>query len=170
MTTFILAIVTHTPLWVWGLLATLVALGLRQTREQTLTGARLWTLPLVLSTLSLVGIGQSFGWWSAAQPAWAAGVGLGATASLALGLPRRIHRLADGRFLVLGSWLPLAVIMTIFMLRYALAVALSFAPEVAHSALWATASGAVYGLPGGLYAARAWYVTAQRPLPAACPA
>jgi hypothetical protein len=170
MTHFVAAVVRSTPLWVWLLLAALVALGLRQARDQTLSGARLWTLPLTFSVLSLVGLGQSFGWWSAAQPAWLAGVGLGASASLALGLPGRIRTLADGRYLVRASWLPMAVILAIFALRYALAVTLSMAPDLAHDSAWAAAAGTVYGLPAGLYAARAWYVTVRRPLPAACPA
>lgn len=164
MTHFVATVVKNTPLWVWVLLAALVALGLRQARDQTLSGARLWTLPLTFSVLSLVGLGQSFGWWSAGQAAWLAGVGLGAAASLALGLPRRISRLTDGRYLVRASWLPMIVILAIFGLRYALAVALSMAPDIAHHTGWAAAAGAVYGLPTGLYAARAWYVTARRTL------
>ena len=128
------------------------------------------TLLVAQFLLSLVGLGQSFGWWSAAQPAWLAGIGLGASASLALGLPRRIRTLADGRYLVRASWLPMVVILAIFALRYALAVALSMAPDLAHDTAWAAAAGTVYGLPAGLYAARAWYVTARRPPAAACPA
>lgn len=167
MTSFVVAVVSHTPSWVWALLAALVAFGARQTRDQRLSERRLWTLPLAFSALSLLGIGQSFGWLSVAQPAWLAGVMAGAAASVVLGLPRRIKPLPDGLYLVRGSWLPMAVILTVFALRYALAVVLSSAPALADHASWATVAGAVYGLPTGLYAARAWFVTHR--LPSAMP-
>jgi hypothetical protein len=100
---------------------------------------------------------------SVSQPAWLAGVGLGPAASLALGLPRRIRRLTDGRYLVRASWLPMIVILAIFGLRYVLAVELSMTPDIAHHTGLAAAAGTVYGLPTGLFAARAWYVTARHP-------
>ncbi len=169
MTTFVVTVVARAPSWVWALLAVLVAVGLRQTRDQRLSELRLWTLPLTFSALSLLGLDQNFGWLSAAQPAWLVGTMLGAAASYALGMPRRIEPLPGGLYRVRGSWLPMAMILTIFALRYALAVVLSIAPELAHDAAWAAATGAVCGLPTGLYAARAWFVTRRLPLAMSLP-
>ena len=43
-----IAILQHTPVWVWGLLAVLVTLGLSQTRSRELSLTRVTVLPLVL--------------------------------------------------------------------------------------------------------------------------
>ena len=41
-----IAIVRHTPVWVWGLLAALVAVGLAQTRDRELSLKHVTILPL----------------------------------------------------------------------------------------------------------------------------
>lgn len=54
-------ILQHTPVWVWILLAALVALGLTQTRARRMTRRRATLLPVAMVTLSLVGVVSSFG-------------------------------------------------------------------------------------------------------------
>src|SRR5439155_15157054 len=56
MITMLLQIVQHTPVWVWGLLAGLVALGVSQARDREVSLARITILPLVMLALSFSGV------------------------------------------------------------------------------------------------------------------
>ena len=53
---FALSIVQHTPVWVWGLLAGLAALGLRQSRPHDVSPLRATLLPLAMLVLALAGV------------------------------------------------------------------------------------------------------------------
>lgn len=162
MTTFISTILTHTPLWVWGLLAGLVALGLRQSRDQVLTLRRVLLLPASMGAWAFFSAGQAFGWRPATVAAWLAGAALGCAANRWLMLPRRVQALPDGRYAVGGSWAPLVLFITIFMVRYAVAAALAVVPELATLPAFAAAACALYGLPSGLLVARARRVLQAR--------
>lgn len=101
---------TTPPLWVWALLALILAVGLRQARGVQQRLWRLLCLPL----------------------AWL--LGLGAGILLALGL--RWGRLARYEphtrlYHVPGSWLPLALMLGIFGLRYLSAVFAALHPVAA---------------------------------------
>ena len=56
----LIQIVRHTPPWVWGLLAALVALGLSQTLPRQMSTRRVTVLPIVLLALSLAGVATTF--------------------------------------------------------------------------------------------------------------
>ncbi len=152
---FIIAVVTHTPLWVWALLAALVALGLSQTRDQVLTAPRLLAQPLGMGAYALFGATQAFGWHAGVQPMWLLGLALGFGLNHWLRLPRRMQALPDGRFAIGGSWTPLALIVGVFSLRYLAAVSIALTPQLAHQPWFAALASALYGLPIGLLAARA---------------
>jgi len=116
----LLQIVQHTPLWVWGLLAVLVALGLSQVRTREVSMVRMTILPLVLLALSFSGVVSTFAHATIAILAWAVGV----TAAIALGRPFMKVRGASwssetGLLHVPGSWLPLALIVILFLIKYA---------------------------------------------------
>lgn len=156
MTTFILTVISRTPLWVWLLLAALLALGLRQTRDQVLPRWRVVFLPLALGAWSLWSASSAFGWHAHTQPFWLLGAALGVALNLALKLPRRVHTQSDGRVAIGGSLAPLVLIVLIFALRYVGSAALAIAPQLGVMPEFAAASCALYGLPSGLLAARAW--------------
>ncbi len=155
MSQFILSVVTHTPLWVWGLLAALVALGLSQSRDHVLTAPRLLLQPLGMGAFAFSGATQAFGWHAGVQPPWLLGVGLGFGLNHWLRLPRRMQALPDGRFAIGGSWTPLALILGVFMLRYVAAASMAVVPQLASQSLFAALASALYGLPIGVLAARA---------------
>lgn len=162
MGTFLITVVTHTPLWVWGLLAGLVALGLRQSRDQVLTPRRVLLLPAALGGWAFFSATQAFGWHLATVAAWLVGLGLGYALNRWLMLPRRVQALADGRFAIAGSWAPLVLFLTIFMLRYAVSASLAVVPDLATLPTFAAVACAFYGLPCGLLAARAQRVLQAR--------
>ena len=153
---FFIAIVQHTPAWVWGLLTALVALGLWQTRPLEMSLTRVTVLPLVLTTLSLGGVLSAFGHLPVAFVAWAAGV------AVALGLARKAVSVrgaswsaSRGLLHVPGSWLPLVLIVSLFAVKYGAGVSLSLAPALASDWTFAGLCSLAYGMFSGLFLARA---------------
>ncbi|MEO8806255.1 MAG: DUF6622 family protein [Burkholderiaceae bacterium] len=153
---FFIAIVQHTPVWVWGLLAVLVVLGLSQTRSREMGLTRVTVLPLVLTALSLGGVLSAFGHLPVAFAAWAAGI------AAALGLARRAVAVrgaswspSRGLLHVPGSWLPLVLIVSLFALKYGAGVSLALAPALASDTSFAGLCSLAYGTFSGLFLARA---------------
>lgn len=151
-----IAILQHTPVWVWGLLVVLIALGLWQARDREVTLARITILPLVLLALSLSGVLSAFGQMPIALGGWAAGAG----ASLVLGRQFVAVRAARwsaqaGRLHVPGSWLPLVLIVALFCIKYIAGASLGMHPALAHDAVFAGVCGLAYGAFSGLFMARA---------------
>jgi hypothetical protein len=137
-------ILMHTPLWVWALLAALLALGVKQSRPGRIRLARTVVLPLAMAALSA--------WLLAALPL---GWGMSRTAP-----PAGTRYDADERvFRVTGSWWPLALMMGIFLLKYAVAVTLVQAPGLAHAPAFAVPAALLYGAFSGCFfgrSARLW--------------
>jgi hypothetical protein len=163
LSSLIVQIVQHTPLWVWGILSGITLLGALQSRDHTMTRTRLLMAPIGLGSYSL---------WSAAAvfgidviAAWLAGLALSFALNHKLQWPRAVTPLADGRFALKGSPWPLLLMWAIFGLRYALAVTLVFQPALAQQAAWAIGVPLVYGTLSGLFAARAWRVLQSAPTP-----
>ena len=160
LSTVIVEIIKHTPLWVWGVLAAITLLGLHQMRDHVIPRARLLLAPVGLGGYSLWGATAVFGIDAAA--AWLAGMALALAINQKLQWPRDVTPLADNRFALKGSPWPLLLMWTIFGLRYALAVKLVFHPALAQQAVWAIGAPLVYGALSGLFTARP--ITYLRPL------
>src|SRR5258706_1118892 len=104
----IFAILRNTPVWVWSLLAGLVALGLYQARDREMTLMRVTILPLVLIALSLSGVINAFGVFPMALGGWVAGVGMALSIGRHVVGSRAAQGSAEtGRVHVLGGWRPL---------------------------------------------------------------
>lgn len=144
-------IIRHTPLWVWGLLAALLALGLSQLRERQVPLPRLLILPGVLLALGVVSTASSFVPAGPALAAWATAFAISVAVGQRLPIPAGTAWDADARTLHLpGSVWPLLLIVAVFSLRYVGNVALVLhpawrqAPEVALP--MASAFGVIAGL------------------------
>jgi hypothetical protein len=161
--TLIVTIVSRTPVWVWALLAALVALGLVQTRTQVLPRARVIALPAALGLLALWGASSAFGMHAWVQGPWLLGAAAGSALNLWLRWPGRVRALGEGRFEVGGSWAPLALMLTVFATRYVINVSLAVVPQLATVPMFVAAASVFYGLPAGLLAARAARVLASEP-------
>ena len=152
----ILAILHHTPSWVWAVLAALVAIGVKQSFPRRLRLGRVTTLPVVFVALSLAGVVSAFGPRDAALAAWALGLALAAVAMRTLGAPAAARWLpAECAFEVPGSWLPLALMLGIFALRFAVAVLLAQQPALRGDATFAALAGFGYGGCSGVFLGRA---------------
>jgi hypothetical protein len=152
----LMQIVTHTPPWVWGLLAALIALGLSQAVSRRMSLVRVTVLPLVLLVLSLAGVLSTFPHMIVPLAAWAAGLLVALAAGRSLVRPRGARWDAgSASFHVPGSWLPLALILALFMLKYTVGVALALQPGLGRELGFDASVGAAYGLFSGLFLARA---------------
>ena len=148
-------IIIHTPLWVWGLLLALLALGLNQMFTRTVALRRTTVLPLAMVALSLNGTVSAFGAAPEVLLAWlVAGVVAGGLV-LQRPLPAGTHfDAASRRFTVPGSAVPLVLIVCIFLVKYSVGATLAIQPALAHSADFRLAFGALYGAFSGVFAAR----------------
>lgn len=142
----------NTPLWVWGLLAALLALGLSQTRNRSAGLLRVTLMPLGMGGLSLYSTISTFG----ASP-----IVLGSWLATALALVLVVTQFpvptgacydnASRQFLLPGSWVPMALIMGIFLTKYAVGVSLAMHPELKFQANFSLAIVMLYGTFSGIF-------------------
>jgi hypothetical protein len=152
----VLDILSHTPAWVWALLVALLALGFAQTRARELSLGRVTVLPAILATLSLLGAASGFGLSPVALGAWVAGFFLAYRYAGALVRVRGASWSAQSaRLHVPGSWVPLFLIVGLFLLKYAVGVTLAMRHTLALDPLFAGACSLAYGAFAGLFWRRA---------------
>lgn len=149
-----LTIVQRTPLWVWGLLAGLVALALSQWRDRQIGLCRAVLPSLGLAVFSLIGLTGDLrhtAWLLPALTTWLATVGT----VLWMGT-RRLHHAGTRydpttrRFFVPGSAATLWTVLAIFALKYGVGIELALQPELRHSAAFSLTLAALYGALTGL--------------------
>jgi hypothetical protein len=151
----LLQIIQGTPLYVWALLAGLLWLGLSQARTRTIGSRRASLLPAVFIVLSLAGVIGAFGANAIAVATWAIGI----VVSVAGG-PRLLPRLgatwqaAGDSLQIAGSWLPLGLIVALFMVKYAAGISLAMHPQLAAETPFVVGCSFAYGVFSGLFAAR----------------
>ncbi len=155
-TPMVALIITNTPVWVWGLLAALLALGFSQTRDRTFSLPRLLITPLMLGAISLWGTISAFGASATVLGSW------GATTLLLLLIVTQIalpagtgYEPARRQFAVPGSWVPMLLILGIFMTKYAVGVSLGMHPELKANGNFVLAVATLYGCFSGIFAGRA---------------
>lgn len=167
-------IVRHTPLWVAGVLAGLTALGLWAARTRQVHFNRLVAMPLVMGGLALWGVQSAFGasgrlaellalWAACCAALLALGTRLAPPVGAAYEAATRSFRLP-------GSWVPMGLILVVFLMKYGIGVQLALEPTLARAPGFAFAVTALYGLLSGLFAARTLRVLPlARPAPALAP-
>lgn len=163
------SILSHTPPWVWGLLAALAALGLSQVKHRTVGLRRVTFMPLTMTAFSLWGTVAAFG--SSPQfvgvlLVWAAAAAVALAAVASLGVPAGTgYDAATRRFAMPGSWIPLALIVGIFLTKYVVGVDLAMEPSLAQDGSYTLAMAAIYGAFSGVFAGRAarlWRLALRR--------
>lgn len=156
------SILSHTPTWVRVVFAGLVVLGFRQARPRMVSRRRLIVLPLAVAGSSLYGVALASGYSRLALAAWLLAMAV-AFLLMRLAPPRGIPAGAGDSVRVPGSWVPMAVIVGLFVSRYAYRVMLAIHPEVQHAAGFMALFSFVFGLLGGLLLSRSILLAARTP-------
>lgn len=152
----LIAILTHTPVWVWILLAALMYLGFSQTVSRTASLKRVTLMPVAMIALSLYGSLAVFGINLQTVLGWT-----GAAAVMLVVFLRKknsgdVYYDAELRLYSLpGSWVPLVLILGIFLTKYVVGVMTSMQPALVHEQSFALLVTALYGAFSGIFLARA---------------
>lgn len=164
-------ILVKTPVYVWAILAFLIYRGVIAARDRDITITRMLVIPLLMLALALQSVAGQFGLVSAAMAAWAAGTALVALQRQAFGRSMLIPGAGAGKLRIRGSWMPLAVMLAIFVLKYALAVLLAIRPHMADDLVFGATACGLLGLCNGYFLGQlARDIAAARRLPQACSA
>lgn len=142
------------PVWPFAILAALVALGHRQSRDRIVRPGTLAKVAAVMLAVSLYGVIAAFGAGLLPVLAWAAGF----AASMLLGdrvLSPRGLAVAGDAVRVPGSWLPMGLMLGIFSAKFALGFAAGMQAAALHDAWFIATMSTVFGLLSGAFAARA---------------
>ena len=150
----IMSILQQVPRFVWFLLAGLIALGVSMsfTRRRSMRAAV--AIPLAMIVLSFYGVISVF-----AQPialaGWLGGVALALGVSAALGLWDEVRWSRQERCLIVpGSWIPMAMIMGLFVTKFGANVMLGMHHELGSDPTFAALAGFAYGAFSGMFLAR----------------
>lgn len=154
-------VVINTPTWAYALFVSLIGFGWSQSRNRSVNQYLLAVAPLGMTAFSLFGTVQAFG--LPAVGVWATGVAAALGLGLAMKRPQGVRYVPDSAsFSVPGSWTPLALMMTVFFVRYLIAVCMGIDPSLRQPGLFSLAASLAYGLLGGVFPARAVRVWSQR--------
>ncbi|OUS52541.1 hypothetical protein BM607_000960 [Shewanella sp. SACH] len=153
LTNAIGTIVSHTPMWVFALLAGVIYLGLSQTKDRQLSLGRVLLMPAVMSIWSVMSLNSSLH-SPLALMLW--GVSLLLTVGVAWSLlPKTPVSYQAGLYHIKGSWLPLLLILGIFIIKYAVAYTLATQANILENHLFIAITSATYGLLSGIFILRA---------------
>jgi len=162
------SILRQTPLWVWGLLTGLIALGVSQLFRRRVSVTRVALLPISMTGLSAYSLASAIG--ASGQVVFILVLWLAAAVlSTRLALvwrdtpPPGTHFDAGHRtFDLPGSAVPLMIILAIFFTKYGVGIELAMQSGLAQDLSFAYTLAAVYGAFNGLLAARSlrlWHLT-----------
>ncbi len=167
----VMQILANTPMWVWALLAALLVLGFSQTRQRESGLPRVVILPVAMTALSVSGIVSAFGATPAVLGAWLAAALIVATLVLQRAVPAgTAYDAATRQFTLPGSWMPMLLILGIFLTKYAVGAATAMQPLLKLEPLFALGVTTLYGIFSGLFAGRTLRLIRLALRPAAAPA
>ena len=150
----LIQILTHTPLYVWAILALLVYRGVIAMRDREMAVRKLFIIPVIMLALSLHDIVAKFGTAFLPLSAWAGGAAVMLLLVLKFSGAGISASEVPGSVRVRGSWVPLAMMMAIFFTKYATAVTLAIRPDIRHDALFSTVVCFLFGVLSGYFLGR----------------
>ncbi|WP_067269132.1 DUF6622 family protein [Mitsuaria sp. 7] len=159
-----LQILSHIPGFVWAILAMITYFGIKQSTATAVRAKRLIVLPALWLVFGAWGVEKSFGLDGLPGLAWLAGIVAGVLVLRALRWPGNVrYDAVSRRFLVPGSWVPMALMMGIFVLKFASGMSLALHPDYAHHTVYALSFSAAFGLFSGAFLGRAINILSHRP-------
>ena len=147
-------IISHTPIYVWALLAFLVYRGWLASKDRETSLLKVALIPLVMLGLAVSGIRADGALGEAVWAVWAAGAAFSGALIWNFSTREICVDRAAGTISQRGSWMPLGLMLAIFATKYSVAVLSAFHPELAHSLLFSAAITLLYGVFNGLFLGR----------------
>ena len=145
----------HVPTWVYGLFALLLALGLLFTRARAVHPVVPTLMAVGFGCYSLYGVISSFGAAPTTIAPWTIGMAVSAFLGRPYFGPRELSRVAGSpKVLVPGSWLPMALMMGIFSIKFFVGVVRGAHLPIGTEAWFAPAVCLTLGLLCGGFTAR----------------
>lgn len=145
----------HVPTWVYGLFALLLALGLLFTRPRAVHPVVPSLMAVGFGCYSFYGVISSFGASAINILPWAIGMAVSAFLGRPYLGPNELCRVEGSpKVLVPGSWLPLALIMGIFAVKFFVGVVHGARLPVGTEAWFAPTACLFLGLLSGGFTAR----------------
>jgi hypothetical protein len=151
-----LQIFQKAPIWVWPLFLILIALGFKQSRSRSVPPQPLIIISTAMLCLSGYGVISAFQGSALALMAWAGMLSLTLLTCQKMGYPQGWQFDAQARRMhVPSSWLPMALYLAIFSIKFAMGAMPVIRPSLSQQAHFALPVSALYGLLSGIFAARA---------------
>lgn len=147
-------LLTHTPAYVWLILALVVTRGVIALRERETTLRKLFIIPGIMLPVALLDIARKFGLEGLPLSAWGLAVAATMWAVWSRGGSRIAMGTAPGRVRVGGSVMPLLLMLLIFAVKYVTTVMLVAAPAMLHGAGVSAAACALMGSANGWFFGR----------------
>ena len=144
-------ILSHTPAYVWAILAFLVYRGVVASTDREVTINKLFIIPAVMLVLSLHDLAVKFGLGGMIMAAWTVGAVLSGGLAWRLSAARVVAGAQAGRVRLRGSWLPLVLMMAVFCTKYIAAVLLAMNPAVHRNAMFVVLVCSVFGVLNGIF-------------------
>jgi len=150
----LIQLITHTPLYVWAILAFLLYRGAIALHERELEPRKLAVIPAVMLALSLQDIVAKFGTGGLALSLWAAATCAVAALAWTSSGARVAAGSVPGRVRVRGSWGPVALMMAVFFTKYLASVMLAVRPHLREDTVFVAVVCVLFGLFSGVFIGR----------------
>ena len=147
-------ILTHTPMYVWVILAFLIVRGVIALRTREVAMNKLFIIPTVMAILSLVDVAAKFGLGGLGFAVWAATALVTVALLATLGGARVAPTGTPGRVTVRGSAFPLVLMMAIFVTKYVSSIAVVLQPQLRADTGFTAVVCMLFGLFTGYFVGR----------------
>ncbi len=153
----IIKILGHTPIYVWVILVMLVVLGFTQTRDREVSRKRVAVMPIAFIVLALSGVMRRAESLPMNLAAWLLGFAAMWFFARNFVTVRGAFLSSNGkRVYVPGSWLPITLIVGLFLINYTVAVLAALHPGLTADAPFSMSCNMVFGIFAGLFWSRSW--------------
>jgi hypothetical protein len=147
-------IISHTPAYVWTILAFLVLRGVIAMRTREIAIRKLFIIPVVMLVLSLQDIGAKFGYGGVALTMWALALAATMASMWQWSAVRVAPAATPGRVIVRGSMFPLALMMGIFVTKYMASIIVAVQPHLRQDLLFTVVVCTLFGVFNGYFLGR----------------
>ncbi len=147
-------IVSHTPVYVWALLAFLVYRGVAATEDREVSLVKLFIIPVVMLAISLAGMNGHGLLGAGVWAVWMAGMLAAVLVTWTAGKGEIVVNRGAGTVLQPGSWTPLLLMIAIFVTKYTVAVVSAMHPEMQGQMLFVVVTNGLFGVFNGVFVGR----------------